>query len=355
MNIENGFGLIGLMDGTTINAFLRVEGTPLVQRYNKSTSQFVPDIEALADNIKPTAVLILRDSTDGSLLTASTIVWMYNGIVLTFDANGLSSNTGMVGVFKRLDAHTTTVGSASVAVPALRVMKNLVPLSGYDNDRLSVSGDVEVGGAQIPFAEISKEVIIQESTGNQYDVMITNNKGSQILTTSDIVAEKARIYKDGIEVVDLTGYAFKWYKLLSTGDTAWGTSQTQNVAADDVDNVLKLRCDVLYNNTVVGSGYDEVTDFTDPIIAQMTYSGISGNVVKSGQTALLTPKAYKRSTGEEVALTGNWNWNIKNNAGEAFILTGKTSATFAAKTASITYADMKRAGMGLSGSYGYSN
>lgn len=41
MNLEGGFTLIGLMDGTTINGFIRVEGTPLVQRYNKGTSQFI--------------------------------------------------------------------------------------------------------------------------------------------------------------------------------------------------------------------------------------------------------------------------------------------------------------------------
>ena len=54
-------GLIWLMDGTTINAFLRVESTPLVQRYKKETRQFVPDIVALADNLKHTAVLNLQD------------------------------------------------------------------------------------------------------------------------------------------------------------------------------------------------------------------------------------------------------------------------------------------------------
>lgn len=32
MNLEGSFTLIALMDGTTINGTLRVEGTPLVQR-----------------------------------------------------------------------------------------------------------------------------------------------------------------------------------------------------------------------------------------------------------------------------------------------------------------------------------
>ena len=43
MNLEGSFTLIALMDGTTINGTLRVEGTPLVQRYNKGTVVFIPD------------------------------------------------------------------------------------------------------------------------------------------------------------------------------------------------------------------------------------------------------------------------------------------------------------------------
>ena len=35
MNLEGSFTLIALMDGTTINGTLRVEGTPLVQRYTR--------------------------------------------------------------------------------------------------------------------------------------------------------------------------------------------------------------------------------------------------------------------------------------------------------------------------------
>lgn len=101
MNLESGFTIIALMDGTTINGTLRVEGTPLVQRYNKGTNAFIPNFETIAESSRPTVVLVLRDISDGNVLTPQTLEWRYNDLLLTFDSNGLSTNAGMVGFFKK--------------------------------------------------------------------------------------------------------------------------------------------------------------------------------------------------------------------------------------------------------------
>lgn len=351
MNIEGSFTLIALMDGTTINGTLRVEGTPLVQRYNKGTSVFIPNFETLAENNRPTVVVILRDISDGSVLVPNTIEYRYNDLLLTFGSDGLSTNSGMAGYFKKIDAYSATVGGATYNVPALRVMKNLVPISGYDNDRITVSGTVEISGSSISFNALSKEVVIQESTGNQYDALISNNKGSQLLEEGESLTDTVRIFKDGVEVTDYTGFTFQWVKMLGAGDMNWGTSRTQTVSTDDVDNVLKLRCDVKKDGSLVASGYDEITDFSDPYYALLKITGISGNVVKKGETATVTPVAVKRSTGEEVpSLIASWTFSLKDNSGVAFILTGKSSATFTGTEAKITFEDMVRAKMGLSGS-----
>lgn len=351
MKLEGGFTLIALMDGTTINGTLRVEGTPLVQRYNKGTDVFIPNFETLAENSRPTVVVILRDISDGSVLVPNSIEYRYNDLLLTFGSNGLSTNSGMVGYFKKVDAYSTTIGGATYQVPALRIMKNLVPISGYDNDRITVSGTVEIAGSSIAFNALSKEVVIQESTGNQYDVLIANNKGSQLLTAGESLTETVRIFKDGAEITDYTGFTFQWVKMLGSGDTNWGTLRTQAVSTDDVDNVLKLRCDVKKDGSIVASGYDEVTDFSDPYYLVIKTTGINGNCVKSGETATITPVAAKRSTGEEVAsLITSWTFSLKDNAGVAFILTGKDTATFTAANVKITFEDMVRAKMGLLGS-----
>lgn len=350
MNIEGIFTLIALMDGTTINGTLRVEGTPLVQRYNKGTDAFIPDFTKLAENSRPTLVTILRSVADGLIMLPNTIEYRYNDILLTFGSDGLSTNSGMVGCFKKLTAYSANIGGKTYNLPALRVMKNLVPISGYDNDRITVSGTVEMSGSSIEFNGLSKEVVIQESTGNQYDILITNNKGSQLLTAGESLTETARVFKDGIEITDYTGFTFQWVKMLGTGDTNMGTARTQVISTDNVDNVLKLRCDVSLNGSKVASGYDEITDFSDPYYMLIKKTGISGNTVRKGETATITPVAAKRSTGEEVpSLITTWTFSLKDNAGAAFILTGKSAATFTGANAKITYEDMVRAKMGLSG------
>ena len=349
MKLEGGFTLIGLMDGTTVNGFLRVEGTPLVQRYNKGTSQFTPDFETLADNKKPTLVVILRDVSTGEIMTPQTITYKYNGVTLTFGSDGLSTNSGMTGYFKKLDSYSATIGSQSYQLPALRVMKNLVPISGYDNDRISVSGTIEIGGQSIAFNELSKDVVIQESTGNAYDVIISDDKGGALTEAGESLTCTASLYKDGIEVTDYSGFTFQWVKLLGTGDTNWGTARTQKVTTGDIDNILKLRCDIKSGGSVVASGFTQITDYSDPYYVDFNITGITGNAIRSGETAVIKPVARKRSDGTDGGVS-SWSWNIKDNAGDAFTLTGKSGATFTAASASVTYEDIKRADMGLSGS-----
>lgn len=349
MKLEGGFTLIGLMDGTTVNGFLRVEGTPLVQRYNKGTSQFTPDFEALADNKKPTLVIILRDVATGEIMTPQTITYKYNGVTLTFGSDGLSTNSGMTGYFKKLGSYSATIGSQSYQLPALRVMKNLVPISGYDNDRISVSGTIEVGGQSIAFNELSKDVVIQESTGNAYDVIISDDKGGALMEAGEFLTCTASLYKDGIEVTDYSGFTYQWVKLLGTGDTNWGTARTQKVTTGDIDNILKLRCDIKSGGSVVASGFTQITDYSDPYYVDFNITGITGNAIRSGETAVIKPVARKRSDGTDGGVS-NWSWNIKDNAGNAFTLTGKSGATFTAASASVSYEDIKRADMGLSGS-----
>lgn len=347
-NLGGVLTIFAVMDGTTINGTLRVEGTPLVQRYNKGTDAFIPDFTKLAENSRPTVVTILRSIADGLKLVPNTIEYRYNDILLTFDAGGLSTNSGMVGHFKKITDYSTNIGGTTYKLPAMRVMKNLVPISGYDNDRITVSGTVEMGGSSIGFNGLSKEVVIQESTGNQYDVLITNNKGSQLLAANESLTDTARVFKDGIEITDYTGFTFQWVKTMGGGDTNWGTARTQAVSTNDVDNVLKLRCDVSLGGSKVASGYDEITDFSDPYLVLFKKAGIEGDIVRMGQTLTATPVAVKRSTGEEVpSLVPSWNFSIKNNVGDAFILTGKSSETFAGTFAKVTYEDMVRAKLGM--------
>ena len=51
--IQAGLTLFAVNDGTSVNGYLRVEPTPLIQRYNDA-GVFTPDFESLAENMRPT-------------------------------------------------------------------------------------------------------------------------------------------------------------------------------------------------------------------------------------------------------------------------------------------------------------
>lgn len=344
--VQAGLKLIAVMDGTSINGYLRVENTPLIQRYNDAGA-FTPDFETLADNKKPAVVPILVNTATGALMTPQTLTWKYNGITLTFGSDGLSTNEGMEGVFKKDTAYSTNYDGSTKTVEALRVLKNLVPLSGYDNDRITISGTIEVGGNQIAFDGISTEVIIQKSTGATFDVVIADG----ILTqTTRQITLTATLWNEGSVVSDLGGYSFDW-KIIDTdgSDEAFtnvSTSNTQKVVADDVNWQARVRCTVKKGSDVVATGFCTVTDYSDPVQVQFNVTGIEGLTVKQGQTATVTPVAKRRDSGTTVTVS-SWEWRTMDNAGADFTLTGKSAATFTATSAQVSYSDMARAGYGM--------
>ena len=188
-------------------------------------------------------------------------------------------------MFKQLTDYSTNYDGASKAVKALRVMKNLVPISGYDNDRISVSGTIEVGGSQIAFDGISTDVVIQKSTGSAFDLIIADG----MLTQDDrSVVLTAQLWNEGSEVTDLSGYTFEWKIIDPDGtDKAFSnvsTTKTQTVVAADVNYQARVRCTVKKGTDVVATGFCTVTDYSDPVQASFNITGIDGTTVKSGQT-----------------------------------------------------------------------
>ena len=86
--VQAGLRLIAVLDGTSVNGILRVENTPLIQRYNDA-GVFTPDFETMAENKRPVVVPILVDTTSGTLMVPQTLTWKYNGIALTFGGDNL--------------------------------------------------------------------------------------------------------------------------------------------------------------------------------------------------------------------------------------------------------------------------
>lgn len=344
--IQAGLKIIALRDGTSVNGYLRVENTPLIQRYNDA-GVFTPDYETLAEDKRPVVVPILVNVSDGALMTPQTLTWKYNGVELAFGEDNLSTNEGMEGVFKRLADYSTNYDGSSKTVAALRVMKNLVPISGYDNDRISASGTIEIGGSQIAFDGISTDVVIQKSTGSTFDLVIADGSLTKETRQTTLTAH---LWNEGSEVTDLAGYTFEWKIVNPDGSedsfTTPSTNATQTVVADDVDYQARVRCTVKKGTDTAATGFCTVTDYSDPAVVAWEITGITGGTIQLGQTATIKPVAKYRDSGATIA-TGSWTWNVQNNDGESFELPSKGASTFTAESVTLQYSDAQAAGYGI--------
>lgn len=350
MQTSGSIKIISVTNGATLNAILAVYGSPLVQSYTPGTDSYVPDFKQMADNGKPTVVPLVRNSTDGKILSPVSLAWKYNGVELGFGSDGLCvSPETMAGRLMKLSSYSVEIEGTSYQLPALRVVDNLVPVSGYDNDLISVSGMVEMGGASITFADLGKTVVIQESTGNVYGMSIASDTAFAILSANGKTTLKATVYNAGNPMnPGDSGVTFKWYKVLVSGDVQLTpTSDTCAILQADVDNVLTVRCEAWQAGTRLVSESCQITDFSDPVMTRFDVTGIDGLNISEGQTAIVTPVAYRRGTGEEVTVS-NWSFRTIDNEGADFIPTGQSSATFSGKSVSLPYADVRRAHGGVS-------
>lgn len=355
--IQSGLTLTAIMDGVSVNGYIKVLNTPLVQRYTKGSANFTPDFEALSDTKKPVAAVILRDSMSGEIMVPNTITFKYNGIELAFGENNLCTTPGFEGAFKRIPNHPVPMGAdaAPINMTVMQVVKNLVPLSGYDNDIISVSGTIEVEGQSMEFNEVSTPVVIQESTGNQYDLVIEDDNGGCVDKIKPTVTLTSNLLRDSVIVNDTQGFTFKWNKVTANGDVPMA-SQTnkQTVTKDDIDDTLLVRCDVYQSDALLVSGYREIKDFSDTYYVEWNTTDTSGapvgRVLRKGATVKVEPVAVSREDGT-VAKIAECTYRTVDNAGKDFILTGKDSAIFSGKqpdiSFNVTYNDMKRAKFGL--------
>lgn len=351
--VQEGFKIIAQLDGTTLNGRLRVENTALIQSYSDSGT-YIPNFETLSDDMKPAVVPVITNISSGALMVPGVLRWYYNGVELTFDSTtNLSTNSGMEGIFKLDKLYKTSYDNSDVTVTALRVVKNLVPLSGYDNDRISISGQVEVNGYPISFEDIGTTVIIQKATGASFVVGITPS-GDTFTRNHRSATFKATLSDASGTVDTSTGYTFYWRKInVDGGDEALAspsTTDTQTVTADDIDNYGIIACTVSDNDgNELGTGWAILQDQSDPIAVNINMTGITGDKIRPGETATITPVAAYRDTGDTVDIQ-TWTWHLYDQAGRDFVPSGKDSAVFDAASINVSYNDVAtRAGGSING------
>ena len=348
-SIESGFKLIALMDGTSINAVLRNDsGTPLMQIWDKENETALPDFSKLGDSA-PTLVPIIRDSTNNALLTnisgpdTGAVQWRYNGTLLTFGPDGYCTNAGQLNrVFLKIDSKPTNVDGKTVNLPALRIVKNLASLNNVDNDRITLSGSVEINTQKIKFEGIGADIRIQQSSGKKYDLLIKGNNDFSINKDTDTVTLEAVLYSNMDPVKDLPSITYQWYKVLSNGtEQKWasnGTSKTLSIKAADVDYCLTLKCVASYSDSSYNA-YTQVFDHSDPYKIVFDKKNVDGDYIRKNTTATITPRALTRTTNEEKVI-GEWTFATYDNEYKPKTIHGQSSSTFKGKSISITYDDV---------------
>lgn len=343
--VSASIAIIAVSNGTTLNGYVRVENGPLVQAWAKGSKTYTPDWEAMSEDKRPVVGVVLRDSSTGRLLAPLNQVFKYNGVALEFGPDNLCTTPSFEGMFKKVTGYNFSIDSQSFPTTVIRVMKNLVPISGYDNDRITVSGTAEVGGHTVEFKELPTEVVIQESSGKQYDLIIGSKDGNAIDKPDGRLVLDALLYNGGALVNELGDITLQWKKLKPGGDQNMGTQKTQTITVADIDGSLTVCCEAIQGSKVLDRAFYTVFDYTDPILAEFVVSGLSSAPnIYEGETATITPRAFRRGdlNKEEVPVP-SWTFATKDVNNNDFTLTGKPSHTFEGKSFELTYTDATRA------------
>lgn len=339
--INGSFQLFALMNGVNIRARMGIINGPLRQEYKKGTNICSPDWETSAS--KPLVYAHLNRDDNGVVLIPTTVDLFYNGVQVVFDANGLSTTGALAGVFKKSTKTVNIGGRDYPNMIVFEIVKNIVPVSNYDNDTLLLKGTTEVGGQSLAFDAISETVEIVETVGSSTTLYLDGD--TDVTTDSPTATINAHVLIDGTSPSDLSAYTPKWYKV--AGDVA--TLVTSGiwalvVKAADIDGTVTYRCDLLKkdDSTVLGSAYMNVTDYTDPYRVNLYVDGIVGEQIKEGETAIYTAKVEKDDGTEDT--TAQTTFTITDNSGAKI-----DSLSGVKKNINVSFQDVINAGGGISG------
>lgn len=339
--INGSFQLFALMNGVNIRARMGIINGPLRQEYKKGTNICTPDWETSAS--KPLVYAHLNRDDNGAVLIPTTVDLFYNGVQVAFGGDGLSTTGALSGVFKK-STRTVNIGGRDYPnMLVFEIVKNIVPVSNYDNDTILLKGTTEVGGQSLAFDAISETVEIVETVGSSTTLYLDGD--TDVTTDSPKATLNAHVLIDGTSPSDLSAYTAKWYKV--AGETATLVKSgvwTLEVNASDIDGTATYRCDLLKkdDSTVLGSAFINVNDYTDPYRVNLYVDGITGEQIKEGETAIYTAKVEKDDGTEDT--TAQTTFTLTDNSGAKI-----DSLSGVKKNINVSFQDVINAGGGISG------
>lgn len=284
--------LIAVSNGTTLSCVVGVINGPLRQEYRKGTDICMPDWENSAD--KPIIYIKINQTDNGAVVVPVLLDLCYNGVPIAFDASGISTTGTMAGVFKKSIRSINIDGRDYPNMITFEVMKNLVPISSFDNDMITLKGAVEIRGKRIDFDSVNRMVEILETVGQSIVLYLEGD--TDITTQSPKATINSHVQIDGTPPADMTAFLLKWHDVKGDLKTLINTGATSiEILASQVDGSKTILCELFKKSTseLLSSAFINVNDYTDPYRIFLYLDGVKGEEINPGETAVYTAKVEK--------------------------------------------------------------
>lgn len=302
--VSNRFFITTIQDGHTITVSL-VSNMKLTQTVVNGSC--TPNWNA-GETGAVTPLIYVYSRLDGVARppVAGSGTWYWNGTPLTFNAQNKSTVTDAAGypLFEQ---------TAYNSLPALRIIRNIGSTGNPDNDVISYSGTMELGGVPQAFS-VDTVVRISVGAGAGYNAImggdreVTSATAGQTGYTAKVFAQlysnsspittglTARFYREGIDgatVVDgwpkTVGAATATDETTPFGNLIPAGSYAVTVNASEITDRVVIRCDFIKDNEVIASCWTDVDDRTDPeemfiVNSTTTTVGQSDIQLRAGQT-----------------------------------------------------------------------
>lgn len=259
-------------NGTTFYTVIQCQLGDLYQTYLgdvDAPTNITPDFEA-SGATKPILVFLAYSSEVGSgnglaSISDSNMHWFIGTTELTFDSQGVSTNTfsGETGHFTKTTQQIGDSESGYVKVQALQVNKNLVKVNSCNSFLIRGEADVSVVNSSVNLSS-AYQVSITLGTENTKKVTIVAGDTNYFTIRSKGGTCKLKAWVDNKSAAGL-GYTFKWY---IENDGKWEiqteASDVISILESQVNSSALVKLEVYKGDDLYGQDVQTVNDTSDP-------------------------------------------------------------------------------------------
>lgn len=273
--------------------------------------------------------------------------WTYNVTKLTFGGDGLSTNPGMVGTFKRMTHQ---------GVPALKIMKNLASKDNQDNDILYLDCAFKVGGID-DRARSSITIGISRASSDVYkgSIQPVGNKGFVIREAKSSIDVYAGLLFGGAKVAN-ENYTVDWKKQVNgqlvalTKDDGGNVADTPNhtikITNGMVNSALNLYA--IFKDKAgkeLTSDIQGIIDASDPLAIRLNAVPADEVIVDDDDTVVYTPNVVDSKGNIKTEFASKFKFHLSDEKGKPIVGAYDNSKVPAASQ-TITAADVDKAAPG---------